>query len=207
MKRQSYLIAASVVTAISAAAYAHTGATGIVKERMDAMSVMSKAVKSISKMMMGETPYDADVVKQGAALIKNHAGEAMTSQFPEGSLQKPSVAKPEIWTNWDEFVSLADRLGVLADGLEAAADNGPMMAGGNAEGHMMGEGGANMMGGGSMMGDGASGMMSGSGNMMGGGRDMMLDPAVLARMPADGVFNMLAQTCSSCHTKFRIEKK
>jgi len=207
MNKQRFPIAVSIVAALSAAAYAHTGATGIVKERMDAMSVMSKAVNSIAQMMQGETPYDTDAVRQGAVLIKEHSGDAMTSQFPEGSLQKPSVAKPEIWSNWDEFVSLADRLGVLADGLEAAADNGPMMGGGgNAEGHMMGEGGSDIMGGGSMMGDRGSAMMGGD-MMMGGRQTMMLDPDMLAQMPADGVFNMLAQTCSSCHTKFRIEKQ
>lgn len=214
MKKQRFMVAAAIVATLSAAAYAHTGATGIVRERMDAMEVMSKAVESIAKMMMGETPYDADAVKQGAILIKKHSGEAMTSLFPEGSLQKASVARPEIWSNWDEFVSLADQLGVLADGLEAAAENGPMMAeGGNAKGQMMGEGAANMMGSRSMMGDGTSGMMGHKGGMMGGNmmtggrQNMMLDPEMLAEMPADGLFNMLAQTCSSCHTKFRIEKK
>lgn len=35
----------------------------------------------------------------------------------------------------------------------------------------------------------------------------MMTAEQLAAMPADGVFNMVAQTCSSCHTKFRLEKK
>ncbi|MEX3007257.1 cytochrome c [Hoeflea sp. TYP-13] len=213
MKRHIFLVTAAAITAISAAALAHTGATGIVKERMDAMSVMSKAVKSISQMMMGEKTYDATEVKQGAALIKSHSGEAMTKLFPEGSMQKASVAKLEIWADWDEFKALADQLSVLADGLEAAADNGPMMtSGGMSAGSMMGTEGANMMGGNmmgsggaNMMGGGSSGMMGGG--MMGAGAKMMLEPDMLAQMPADGVFNMLTQTCSSCHTKFRLEKK
>ncbi len=29
----------------------------------------------------------------------------------------------------------------------------------------------------------------------------------IAQMPADGLFNMVAQTCSACHSKFRVEKK
>lgn len=195
-----FYITAAAVTAFSAAAFAHGGATGIVKERMDAMTAMSEAVKTISSMMMGETPYDADVVKQGAALIKSHSGEAMTKLFPEGSLQEVSVAKPEIWSDWEEFQLLADRLADYADGLEAAADNGLMMQSENSStDSMMGTDGSSMMEG------GKSGMMGGA-SMMGGG-SAAPDAAQLASMPVDGVFNMLTQTCSVCHTKFRIEKK
>lgn len=188
------LLTVVAVTALSAAALAHGGATGIVKQRMDAMSAMSNAVKSLTVMMRGEVPYDAAAVSQGASIIKFHAGSAMTALFPPDSLNKPSVAKPEIWTDWAEFEALAMRLSAFADGLELAAGNGLM----HQQGSMMGN--QNMMDADGMMGSGGSAMMSGS---MGG---QMPDPAQLARMPADGVFNMLAQTCSACHTKFRIEK-
>lgn len=202
MKNKVFWISAAVLSALSAGALAHSGATGIVKQRMDAMSDMGRVVKSLSVMMRGEAPYDADAISEGAVIIKSHAGDAMTSLFPEGSLKKPSVAKPEIWTDWSEFQALAIRLADLADGLELAAGNGLMHGGAQTGGRsgMMGKGG--MMGtAGGMMSDGASGMMSGT---MG---DAMADPAMLARMPADGVFNMLARTCSDCHTKFRVEKK
>ena len=33
--------------------------------------------------------------------------------------------------------------------------------------------------------------------------DDNLDPAMLAAMPADGVFMMIGKTCSACHEKFR----
>ncbi len=193
MKNKVFWISVAAVAVLSAGALAHTGATGIVKQRMDAMSDMSKVVKSLSAMMRGETPYDADAVSEGAAIIKSHAGEAMTSLFPEGSLDKPSVAKPEIWADWSEFQALAMRLADLADGLELAAGNGLMQGGAQADGKsgMMGTGG---------------GMMSGGGMMGGTMGDAMADPAMLAKMPADGVFNMLTRNCSDCHTRFRVEK-
>ncbi len=59
-----------------------------------------------------------------------------------------------------------------------------------------------MMGGNSMM---SQGGMMGSGGMM-GNAGHMADPEMLAQMPADGLFNMVAQTCSACHSKFRVEK-
>jgi hypothetical protein len=65
-----------------------------------------------------------------------------------------------------------------------AADNGLMMSGSGQGSGMMG--GASMMGGGSMMGGSP-------------------DQTQLSEMPADGVFMMLSQTCSACHTQFRSE--
>lgn len=189
--------AATIITG-GLAAYAHTGATGVYKERMDAMMAMGKVVKTLSAMMRGETEFDAASVKEGARAIKSHAGGAMTSLFPEGTTEAPSEARAEIWTDWETFEALADQLETYATGLERAADNGLAMSGG-AQGSMMGNGNSMMMG-------GQSGMMGGGSGMMGSAQPMMTAEQ-LAAMPADGVFNMVAQTCSSCHTKFRLEKK
>lgn len=129
--RLKILIGAGMLTAITVAgALAHGGATGIVKQRMDAMVTIGKATKSLAEMMRGKTAYDASSVRDAAAKIKTHAGQAMTSLFPEGSDEKVSEAKPEIWTDWEEFQVLAERLAVLAEGLELAAQNGPADGGG-----------------------------------------------------------------------------
>lgn len=179
------------------ALFAHAGATGIVKERMDAMLGMGKIVKSLSEMMRGDKAYDAKQVKAGAEFIKTHAGEAMTKQFPEGVKSKHTEARPEIWKNWEEFKALADQLEAFATALEKAADNGLMKDS---------KPGPDMMGGktDSMMGGGSSMMGGSDGKEKKGG---MPDIEKLASMPADGVFNMMTQTCSVCHTKFRLEKK
>lgn len=83
---------------------------------------------------------------------------------------------------------------MFATALGEAAGNGLSTPG--AGGGMMGQG--NMMG-------GQSGMM-GQGAMMGDPSHMQ-NPEMLAQMPVQGLFAMTAQTCSACHTKFRIEKK
>ncbi|MAS04790.1 MAG: cytochrome C [Ahrensia sp.] len=197
MKIQKIIGAGAIGLASIVAAYAHGGATGIVKERMEAMGTMSDVVKALSAMMRGETAYNADAVRDGAETIRRHAGEALTGLFPEGSGGEPSEAKAEVWSNWDEFSALAAQLETLSEGLGLAADNGLMSgSGGQAQGGMMG-GGTGMMG-------SANTMMGGTAPMM--GRGGSFDAAVLAAMPADGVFNMIAQSCSACHTKFRLEK-
>ncbi|MCK0170962.1 cytochrome c [Aliiroseovarius sp. S1123] len=194
-------MAASVLAVASQSVLAHGGAMGIVKERMDGMGVMKEAMKVLTPMMQGKVDYDADVVRDRAGDISQHAGTTMTKLFPEGSTDAPSEAKLEIWQDWESFAALAEQLRVTADGLAAASDNGLMMAGNApADGGMMaGQGGA-MMGSGMMAGQG-TGMM-GSG-MMGGQGAGMMD---FADMPADGVFTMMGQVCSACHTRFRAEK-
>ncbi|MDA5095767.1 cytochrome c, partial [Aliiroseovarius sp. KMU-50] len=126
--KYSSVIAAVFTCATGVAAFAHGGATGIVKERMDAMDAMGKAVKMITPMMRGETAYDAEVVRQAAATFSDHAGESMTTLFPEGSGGMPSEAKDAIWERWEEFSELAAQLGIYAEGLSGAAENGLMMA-------------------------------------------------------------------------------
>ncbi|WP_420411052.1 c-type cytochrome [Roseibium sp.] len=181
MKLSVFFLSGALVVSGVAAAVAHGGATGIVKERMDAMGAMGKVMKSLSAMMRGETEYDASAVRNGAEILQSHSGEALTKQFPEGSIEVPSEAKPEIWSNWEEFSSISGQLELFATALGEAADNG-------------------------LSKPAAGGTMMGQGTMMGDPSHMQ-DPELLAQMPVQGLFNMTAQTCSACHTKFRIEKK
>jgi cytochrome c556 len=184
------LVATILVAGTAVAALAHGGATGIVKERMDAMMAMGKAVKAVTPMMRGEMAYDPETLRSAARTFQQHSGEAMTTQFPEGTGGMPSMAKDEVWQEWEHFTALAEQLGTYARGLETAAGNG--MGGGMGASGMMG-GGA-MMGSGSMMG----------GGMMDGGDGMMTAEAIGA-MPADAAFNMTTQVCSACHARFRTE--
>ena len=182
-----WLLAGAMTLAGTVSVLAHGGATGIVKERMDDMSAMGDVVKELSDMFR-KGQYDPEAVKAGAAIIKQHSGERLLELFPEGSEGAPSEAKSAIWTDWDAFASLAENLSVLATALEKKAED--------PEGDMPDAGG--MMG---------SGMMGGS--MMGGARmpgSGMPDDAMMARMPVEAIFNMTAQTCGSCHSKFRLEK-
>ncbi|MEZ5877565.1 MAG: cytochrome c [Tepidamorphaceae bacterium] len=93
MSKKLSFAAAGLVMAAGATAFAHGGATGIVKERMDAMGDMGDVVKRLSAMMRGETAYDADAVKAGAKTIRSHAGSTMTGLFPEGERASPVRGK------------------------------------------------------------------------------------------------------------------
>ncbi|TCK02353.1 c-type cytochrome [Marinobacterium mangrovicola] len=195
------VLSVSLVSGLaSGLAMAHGNASGVVKERMELMEEMKESMKSMSDIFSGKADYNAQAIREAARVIRENSGTAMTRLFPEGSVHGPSEAKPEIWQEWDRFESQAAQLQRYSEALEKAADNGRASAAGSSS-NMMGSGsmmGSSMMGSDSMM--GSSGMM---GNMMGSAGP---DEEHLSEMPADMVFRMLTDTCSSCHTRYRIEE-
>ncbi|WP_425045819.1 c-type cytochrome [Primorskyibacter sp. S87] len=185
MKFARLFSGATAASVIAAMAVAHSGATGVVKERMDGMDVMKDAVKVIAPMMKGQTAYDSATIKKAAQDIGKHAGQPLLTLFPEGSVHGPSEALPSIWEDWQAFVDLALRLEELADGLAAASANGFSKEDpASSQSSMMGT---------SMMGTASADTAS------------VNDIQTLAQMPADRVFTLMSQTCSACHTRFRKE--
>lgn len=197
-------IPAIAMASVGLAALAHSGATGVMKERMDAMGEMGDAMKVLTPMMRGQTAYDPEVVRAAADTMIGHAGSSMTGLFPEGSNGKPSVALDTIWEDWEEFAALAETLGTSAAGMKRAADNGLAAPGDMSGGGMMGTG-QGMMGTGQTMMGSNQGMMGTGQGMMGGAPGQMMTADMLAEMPVNAGFMAVTQTCSACHQKFRAE--
>ena len=172
------------LAALATSAIAHSGATGMLLERMNGMLAMGDATKAINPMMRGLQDYDAAHTTAYADVLRAHSGEAMLALFPEGMNAAPSVAKDEIWTNWAEFENLANELALYSEALSLASDNG--------------------------LGEAAPAVT----DMMGGDRSMMIGAAkeapktldALALLPVNVLFTQAAQTCSACHTQFRVEE-
>ena len=113
-------LGAMTLVSIAGLAMAHTGATGIVKERMDGMGRVAAAAKQINGALE-QDPVDREIVSAAARIIASEGGHVMLDRFPEGSMPEVSEARPEIWTNWPRFEALArattqraDRLAQLA---------------------------------------------------------------------------------------------
>ncbi|WP_222223290.1 c-type cytochrome [Marinobacterium arenosum] len=197
-------VLACSLTVTSVAAVAHGGASGVVKERMETMKEMKTSMKSLSAMFSGKAAYDPDEVREAALVLQRNSGDALTRLFPEGSLHKPTEAKEIIWQEWRRFGQMADDLQLFSQALGKAADRHGQAGsqGGMGSGHMMGS--DSMMGAGHMMG---SDSMMGSGHMMGGGMMAGTRPSEehLAQMPAEMLFKMVTDSCSSCHTRYRQE--
>ena len=122
------LLAGLVVIVAVGGALAHEGATGIVKDRMIAMETVGAAMKTLAPMFRGKSPYDPAKVRAAARTIRDHGGEALLRMFPEGSLDAPTTARPEIWTDWESFAALANRLATVAGEIERSALTPPQDA-------------------------------------------------------------------------------
>lgn len=189
--RNNTALLAVTAALISGAVLAHTGATGIVKERMDGMVALRDGVRDVTPIMRGQVDYDADAVMDFARIVQDHSGQAMTELFPEGSGGMPSQARDTVWSDGEDFEKLAMELEVLGQALEASAVNG-LSADNQAETSMS----TDLMG---------TGMDTGMGSMMGLSETDELDIDALAAMSAGDLFTQIGQTCSACHTKYRAE--
>jgi cytochrome c556 len=105
-------------------ANAHDGATGVIKERMQAMDAMAKSMKTVGPMIRGQVSLDHEKAAAAARTIAAGAGEHLLRLFPAGSLMPPSDAKAEIWDDWARFEALANELADAAGRMEETAKDG-----------------------------------------------------------------------------------
>ncbi|WP_420412338.1 c-type cytochrome [Roseibium sp.] len=116
--------AALAVCLASAIVFAHSSATGIVKERMDAMEAIGGNMKLAGQMLRGQKPYDAVELSRAAQAIAENSGDKITRLFPEGSLMPPTEARPEIWQDWDKFAGFSNDMKAAASELAIKAGEG-----------------------------------------------------------------------------------
>lgn len=108
--------AAAVVLLVTVSAAAMT-ATQAIKARKHEMGQVREGILALSAIAKKEQPFDAAVVRTNAEKIALHLDNAATL-FPEGSDSGDveTAAKPEIWTDRDNF----DK--ILAASHQAAVD-------------------------------------------------------------------------------------
>ena len=119
-----FLLALSIGLLLTVSAFAHKGATGIVKERMDDFKASQMALKQV---LAASKRKDFEAIVPLANQIKNWA-EIMPTKFPIGSDGPPSEAAPAIWIDFEGFRSAAKENFEAASFLEVAALNGDAQA-------------------------------------------------------------------------------
>lgn len=116
------LTLAAIAITSATAVLAHQGASGIVKERMDAMGSIAANVKSVSQMLRGSLDYDPAAVQAAMEAISAHAA-TLPEKFPEGTDHAPSEAAPTIWTDTDGFNAIFAELEGAAAATALVADD------------------------------------------------------------------------------------
>lgn len=120
MKFTKYLAVGAIL--IAGAAFAEGDRTDPnAKARSDLMRTIGKNTGILGDMAGGKSAYDAAAAEAAkAAIIEASAG--IEAAFKEqGAADPASEAKPEIWTNWDEFLKDAGALNAAATALDVAS--------------------------------------------------------------------------------------
>ena len=79
--------------------YAHEGAKGIIKERMDKFKMSKNLMKKINKGLQNDNFI---IIEKSAQTLLNWSKE-MSNYFPEGSDTPPSEASSDIWLDPEGF--------------------------------------------------------------------------------------------------------
>ena len=106
----------AVMFAVPTLTLAHSGATGIVKKRMEVMKDVGAVMKELGAMVKGDAGFDAATVARRAGDLKAHAA-GMPALFPVGSIDGPSEALPSIWEDFEGFSRIASDLEFAATAL------------------------------------------------------------------------------------------
>jgi len=116
-------------TLIVTSVKAHEGASGIIKQRMDAMKSMADYAKTVGDMFKGKTTLDISMISAASADFVRH-GQVIPTQFPDTPESREGLiteALPIIWDDWQQFTALAERftrdsrqLGVIAAKLQSS---------------------------------------------------------------------------------------
>ncbi|MEE9335134.1 MAG: cytochrome c [Granulosicoccaceae bacterium] len=125
---KAYLKAALILCCafLTATAFSHGGATGIVKERMDVMDDMADATKLVADMYKGKTEFDRNAIAAAIETYLRH-GDEMRTLFPDTEHSRSgssTEALPQIWIAPNEFSEQIDAFVKATNTLNAAFDKG-----------------------------------------------------------------------------------
>lgn len=89
--------------------------------RQELMKLVGMNTGILGKMAGGETPYDAAAAEGAKAALIDAAAKIEATFMEQGAEDPADKAKPEIWTNWDDFLVKAKALGDAAGAVDVAS--------------------------------------------------------------------------------------
>lgn len=164
----------------SACASFELAADDVIELRQTDMKAMAAAAKTMAEMFRDPASYSSGEFRNAAGSIAARSGDVLADHFVSGLDDPKSKTKPEIGTERERFERLADDLGDYARALETAAVDNPGLM--------------------------TDRMRMKPGEAMGGGPlgTHVRNEAALSSIPAEHVFHLMLQTCTTCHARFRM---
>ena len=118
MKFGKFLFIGAMVAA--GAAFAAEATDPTVKARQELMDTIAANTKILGEMAGGKTPHDA-AAAEAAKVALVAASADIGAKFEPEATDPKSAAKPEIWTNWEDFLTKAGALNAAATALDVAS--------------------------------------------------------------------------------------
>ncbi len=120
MKFVKAILIGTVLTA--GAAFAQTARTDPnAIARSDLMKKQGMNAGILGDMASGKSAYDAAAAEAAKAALIESAAQIETVFAEQGGADPASEAKPEIWTNWEDFLVKAKALGDAAGAMDVAS--------------------------------------------------------------------------------------
>lgn len=115
------IIAGLILTAGVAFAGKSTDPDAMARQTL--MGINGMNAKLLGDMAGGKVPFDAVAAEAARTAIVEVAGKIPATFEPQGT-DAESKAKPDIWTNWDDFVAKADALNKAAMAMDTSSVEG-----------------------------------------------------------------------------------
>jgi cytochrome c556 len=127
MKAAHAVLVAAALSGAAGAASAQQKPEDIIKYRQSALFLMGQHFGPIAAMAQGKLPYDKEAAARNAAIVE-YMSKLPWDRFPAGSDQGNTKAKPEIWSNMDDFKAKADKMQAEVAKLAQVARTGELNA-------------------------------------------------------------------------------
>ncbi|MES2665382.1 MAG: cytochrome c [Pseudomonadota bacterium] len=94
------------------------------KARAVVMQAVAANTKILGDMASGKTAFDAAAAEAAKAALVEASAKAPVAFKMQGAADPASEAKPEVWTNWEDFVKKANGLAAAATAIDASTLDG-----------------------------------------------------------------------------------
>lgn len=106
---------------VAGAAFAKDGVQDpTVKARMDLMGVIAANTKVLGEMASGAKAFNAEAAATAKANLAAAAAE-IPAKFELQATDPVSEAKPDIWTNWADYVAKSEALLTQAEAIDTSS--------------------------------------------------------------------------------------
>ncbi|AZL57861.1 cytochrome c [Tabrizicola piscis] len=89
--------------------------------RSDLMKTVGMNTGILGNMASGKEPFDAAKAEGAKAALIDASAKIEATFMEQGAADPASEAKPEIWTNWEDFLVKAKALGDAASAVDVAS--------------------------------------------------------------------------------------